>query len=53
MIPKDESHRLEGVQFAIEKELRTITNSPRKNEAARPKQKRCSVVDESSDKSKI
>ena len=23
MIPKDESHRLEGVQFTIEKELRT------------------------------
>ena len=53
MIPNDESHRLEGVQFSIEKELRTITNSPRKNEAARPKQKRCSVVDVSSDKSKI
>ena len=53
IIPKDELPRLEGVQFAIEKEPRTITNSPRKNEAARPKQKQCSVVDVSRDESKI
>ena len=53
IIPKDEFPRLEGVQFAIEKEPRTITNSPRKNEAARPKQKQCSVVDVSRDESKI
>ena len=53
MIPKDESCRLEGVQFAIEKELRTVTNSPRKNEASGPKWKRCSVADVSGDESKI
>lgn len=34
-------------------EQRKITNSPRKNEAAGPKQNRCSVVDVSSDESKI
>ena len=45
--------RLEGVQFAIEKEPRTITNSPRKNEAARPKQKQCSVVDVSGGENKV
>ena len=45
MTPKDEPPRLEVVQYAIWKEQRTITNSSRKNEAAGPKQKRCSLVD--------
>ena len=31
----------------------TTTNSPRKNEAAGPKHKQCSVVDVAGDKSKI
>ena len=39
MTPKNESPRLEGVQYATGGEQRTITNSPRKNEAAGPKQK--------------
>ena len=34
---KDEPPRLEGVQYATEKEERAITNSSRKNETARPK----------------
>ena len=34
---KDEPPMLEGVQYAIEKKQRAITNSSRKNETARPK----------------
>ena len=49
---KDEFPRLEGVQYATGEECRTITNGPRKNAVARPKQKRCSVVDEAGDESK-
>ena len=40
-----EPPRLVGVQYATGDEQRAITNSPRKNEAAGPKQKRYSVVD--------
>ena len=53
LTPQDESPRSEGVQYAPGEEQRTTPNSPRKNEGGRPKQKRCSVVDVSSDKSKI
>ena len=53
MTPKDEPPRLEVVQYAIWKEQRTITNSSRKNEAAGPKQKWCSLVDVSGVKVKF
>ena len=36
MTLKDEPHRLEGIQYALEEEQR---NSSRKNEEAEPKQK--------------
>ena len=49
---KDEFPRSDGVQHAIGEERR-MTNSPRKKEAAGPKQKRCSLMDVSSDESKI
>ena len=35
---KDESPRLEGVQYVTGKEQRATTNSPRKDEGAGPKQ---------------
>ena len=38
MTLKDESPRLEGVQYATGKEQRATTNSPRKDEGAGPKQ---------------
>ena len=41
MLPADESSRLGGAHYAA------ITNSYRKNGATWPKQKWCSVVDES------
>ena len=50
MILKDESPRMEGVQYATGKEWRTI-NSPRKNEVVGSKWKRCSVVDVPNDES--
>ena len=53
MTPKDESPRSELVQYAIGEERRRITNSPRMNEAAGPKQMQHSVVDVSGDESKI
>ena len=49
MAPKDESLRLEGVQFATVEEQKTTTNSPRKNEVAGPKWKQLSVADVSGD----
>ena len=52
MTSKDEFPRSDGVQHAIGEERR-MTNSPRKKEAAGPKQKRCSLMDVSSDESKI
>ena len=48
-----EPPRLVGVQYATGEEQRAITNSPRKNEAAGPKQKRYSVVDVFGGESKI
>ena len=39
MTLKDESPRLEGVQYATGEEQRTIINSSRKNVVAGPKQK--------------
>ena len=52
MTMKDESPRLEGVQYTTGEEWRP-TKSPRKNEAAGPKRKWCSVVDVSGDENKI
>ena len=43
---------LKGVQYATGEEQRRITNSPRMNEAAGPKQIRHSVVDVSGNESK-
>ena len=51
MTPKDEHPRSEGVQYATGEEQRAI--SQRKNEAAGPKWKRCSLVDVSGSESKI
>ena len=45
--------RSEGVQFASEEEWRIITKSSRKNEAARPKQRWCSVLDVSGAENKV
>jgi len=45
MILEDEQPRSEGVQYATEEEWREITNSSRKDEDARTKQKQHSVVD--------
>ena len=45
MMLEDEPLRPENVQYATWKERRAITNSPRKNEAAGPKQKWHLVVD--------
>ena len=50
---EDKSPRSEGVQQASEKEQSTITNSSKKNEAAGPKQKQCSVVDVSGGESNV
>ena len=52
MIPKDESPRSEGIQYAIGEEWKRITNSPRMNEEM-PKWKHCSAVDVSGEESKI
>ena len=43
--PEDEPPRSEGVQYATGEEWRAITNSTRKNEVTRPKQRLHSVVD--------
>ena len=48
---KDESPRLEGVQYATGKEQRATTNSSRRNDMAGPKWKQHSVVDVSGGKS--
>ena len=53
MTPKDESPRLEGVQYATGEEWRAITNSSRKNEVAGPKKKQHLAVDGSSGESKV
>ena len=45
--------RLEGVQYATGEKWRAITNSSRKNEAAGPKKKQCSVVNVSGGKSRV
>ena len=45
--------RLEHVQYATREEQWASTNSSSKNEAARPKQKQCSVVDVSGNASKV
>ena len=52
MTTKDESPRLEGVQYTTGEEQRP-TKSPKKNEVAGPKWKWCSVVDVSGDENKI
>ena len=43
--PQDEPPRSAGVQYAAGEELRAITNSPRKSEAAGPTGKNRSLVD--------
>ena len=53
MTLKDESPRSEGVQYATWEEQRTTTNRPRKDEAAGPMQKWCSVLHVPADESKI
>ena len=53
MTPEDEPHRSQGVQYATREEQRAITRSSRKNEAAGPKPKWCSVVDVSGGESKV
>ena len=53
MALKDELPRSVVTQRATGEEWRRTTNNPRKNEAARPKQKWCSVVDVCGDGSKI
>ena len=53
MTLKDESPRSESDQHASGEEWRRITSHSRMNEAAGPKQIRCSVVDVSGDESKI
>ena len=49
----DVSLRFDGVQNAAGEERKSTTNSPRKNEAFGPKQKRLSVVKVSGDESEI
>ena len=53
MTPKDEPPWVKNVQIAIGEERRTTINSPRKNEVAGTKQKRCSVVNVTHDRSKV
>ena len=53
MTPEDEPPRWEVVQYGTGEEWRAITNISRKNEAAGPKQKRCSVVNVSGGESKV
>ena len=57
LLQKKKAHtpRSEGLQYASGEEQRTITinNSFRKNEAAGPKQKQCSVVNVSGGESKV
>ena len=53
MSPEYEPSRLEGVQYATVEEWRTITNSSRKNEVAKPKWKQCPVVDVSDGENKV
>ena len=47
------SSHVRRCQYATVEEWRAITNSSRKNEAAGPKWKRCSVVDVSGEESKV
>ena len=53
MTQNEESPRSEGIQYATGEEWRAITNSSRKNEAAGPKWKQCSVVDVPGGESKV
>ena len=50
---EDEPTRSEGVQYATGEEQRAITNSSRKSEEAKSKQKQHTVVDVSGGKSKV
>ena len=52
-MPEYEPPRLEGVQYATGEEWRAVTNSSRKNEAARSKQEQHSPVDVSGGESKV
>ena len=53
MMLEDEPSKSEGAQYATGEEWRTITNSSRKNEAAKPKWKQCPVVDVSDGENKV
>ena len=53
MTLEDEPLRLNGINYASGEEQMAIINSSRKNEAAGPKWKWCSVVDVSGGKSKV
>ena len=53
MTPEDEPPRSEGVQYATGEEQRAITNSSRKSEEAKSKQKQHPVVDVSDGESKV
>ena len=53
MTPQDEPSRLQGAQYAPAEEQRTVTNSFRKNEVVRPKQKWNSVVNVSGGENKV
>ena len=53
LTPEEECPTLEVVQYTTGGKLRTITNTARKKEEARAKQKWCSVVDLSGGESKV
>ena len=53
MTPEYESPRSEGAKYTTREEQRSITNSSRKNEVAKPKWKQCSVVDVSNGENKV
>ena len=53
VMPKYEPSRWKGAQYAAGKQQRAITNSFRRNQAAWPKQKQCSVVNVSGAESKM
>ena len=53
MTPEYEPPRSEGVQYAAREEQRSITNSSRKTEVARQKQKQRLIVDISSGENKV
>ena len=53
MTPQDEPSRLQGAQYAPAEEQRTVTNSFRKNEVVRPKQKQSLAMDVSGGENQV